>query len=354
MSYDLYKKRNGFLDLVKIIATILIIFHHFQQGTGVRFSLINFWAGSFYFGRLVELFFMISGFLMTTYISQIPEEISLTRFIIKRYLRLIPVVAVSTILDFMIRITSDWSVFKENPAGLLFETISVALGFHGIANRNFTYANGPMWYVSILILCYVVFYVCIYISKKVLRITWLLPFTVIVLGELFLLNLFEYPFVNSFTCRGYVSFFGGVLIGIILSKMSVPDKCLVPVLVSVFVLSLIPLYFVRELSHWDQTIPYIVFVCYAPLLFFSKTKIAINLYGGNTFLESIAKISFHAYCFHTPVSGLIYKIPAYGSFTLSNGLLSMIICTLIIYFVSFISYSVIEKPLVKFLKEKKI
>ena len=43
------KKCNGFLDIIKTIAAILIIFHHFQQDLDVRFSFINFWDGSFYF-----------------------------------------------------------------------------------------------------------------------------------------------------------------------------------------------------------------------------------------------------------------------------------------------------------------
>ena len=49
------------LDTLKFTAAILIVFHHFQQSTGACFSGINFYGGKFYFGNLVELFFILSG-----------------------------------------------------------------------------------------------------------------------------------------------------------------------------------------------------------------------------------------------------------------------------------------------------
>ena len=56
-------KRIYTLDVVKILASICIIFHHYQGEFGVQFSHFNFHNGRFYFGYLVELFFIISGFL---------------------------------------------------------------------------------------------------------------------------------------------------------------------------------------------------------------------------------------------------------------------------------------------------
>ena len=55
------KKRDYSLDLLRIFATTIIIFHHYQQGSGAVYKYINFWGGGFYFGYLVELFFILSG-----------------------------------------------------------------------------------------------------------------------------------------------------------------------------------------------------------------------------------------------------------------------------------------------------
>ena len=57
------EKRYYNLDIIKMISSILIVFHHYQQLSGITFDGINFYGGKFLFGYLVELFFMISGFV---------------------------------------------------------------------------------------------------------------------------------------------------------------------------------------------------------------------------------------------------------------------------------------------------
>ena len=52
-------KRNYAMDLLKFVLTILIGFHHYQQITGIKFEVINFWGGAFYVGHLVEFFYYL-------------------------------------------------------------------------------------------------------------------------------------------------------------------------------------------------------------------------------------------------------------------------------------------------------
>lgn len=66
-----YGKRNSAMDCLRVLATVLIVFHHYQQFTGVRFAYINFWDGRFYFGWLVEFFFVMSGYFTYKYIFKI-------------------------------------------------------------------------------------------------------------------------------------------------------------------------------------------------------------------------------------------------------------------------------------------
>lgn len=61
-------QRNYSLDVLRIIATVLIVFHHYQQATGAFFEgCLNFFNGRFYFGYIVEFFFLLSGFFMVNY-----------------------------------------------------------------------------------------------------------------------------------------------------------------------------------------------------------------------------------------------------------------------------------------------
>lgn len=60
------------LDFLKIVATVIIICHHFQQLSGAFYpGYINFYNGKFYWGYMVELFFVLSGFFMYPYIEKI-------------------------------------------------------------------------------------------------------------------------------------------------------------------------------------------------------------------------------------------------------------------------------------------
>ncbi len=64
-------KRVYSLDALKVIAATLLVFHHYEAATETQFKYINFYSGSFYFGWLVELFFLLSGFFTYQYIKKI-------------------------------------------------------------------------------------------------------------------------------------------------------------------------------------------------------------------------------------------------------------------------------------------
>lgn len=91
------KKRNYGLDFLKIVATILIVFHHYQQILNIEFKGINFYGRKFYFGYLVEFFFLVSGFLMFNYIEKIKVGLTFKDFFIRRIIRLMPLIIIAAI-----------------------------------------------------------------------------------------------------------------------------------------------------------------------------------------------------------------------------------------------------------------
>lgn len=94
-----FKQRDYSLDFIKIVATVFIIFHHYQQVTGAWFeNRINFNNGRFYFGYIVELFFILSGYFMYSYIRKIQQgRITFPEFYFKRLSRLFPVMALGAV-----------------------------------------------------------------------------------------------------------------------------------------------------------------------------------------------------------------------------------------------------------------
>lgn len=90
-------------DYLKIICSILIVFHHYQQRFECHFKYINFFDGAFYFGYLVELFFMISGFL-TVYTMR-KEKVYYAFF--HKLVRLYPISLISVLVALILK-----SLFK--------------------------------------------------------------------------------------------------------------------------------------------------------------------------------------------------------------------------------------------------
>ena len=91
------KAREGSLDLLKFLATAVIVMHHYQQITKVIFKdHINFFNGDFYWGYLVELFFIISGYLAYRYV-RCSEKQTFAGFWGKRYMRFLPLLVISSL-----------------------------------------------------------------------------------------------------------------------------------------------------------------------------------------------------------------------------------------------------------------
>lgn len=123
-------KRNYSLDVIKIIATILIVFHHYQQVTGTKFQLMNFYDGNFQFGFIVELFFIISGYLTFKYIKKIENGELFKDFYLKKAKRLLPLVAISVVVSAILQIVykilySQWYFVDISLFGIISNSLGI-------------------------------------------------------------------------------------------------------------------------------------------------------------------------------------------------------------------------------------
>ncbi len=292
---DLQGKRSSSLDLIKIIATMFILFHHYQQHTGIHFKYLDFFNGRVYFGHLVELFFMISGYVMVPYIYKILNgKISPGSFFLKRYIRLIPAVAVSTaacsVASFFM------SGARTDPA----EVLSVSLGVHSFYSTDIT-VNNPMWYISSLLFCYLVFYVvCFVISRlmsrsgtKSLVLTSVL---VIITGYLIITSDIGVLFLNEYNARGLMAFFSGLLLGMIPERIR-SRNILLAITIPLFIISLICSFNMLEMTYSRAFIPVCILLCFVPLIIAFQSRFFTGLIRSG-FITLLAGVSFHAYCWH--------------------------------------------------------
>ncbi|WP_338951460.1 acyltransferase [Fusobacterium nucleatum] len=346
------KVRNYSLDFLKIIATILIVFHHYQQILNIEFKGINFYGGKFYFGYLVEFFFLISGFLMFKYIEKIKVGLTFKDFFIRRIMRLMPLIIVGAIsyeilLYIYPKVFGDYFYnLKPDFWGLIISMLGIQAGW----SFENPMINNPMWYISVLILCYIIFYIVTKIS--VLKNYKYIYFYVIIifLGLSIQKNGTDLAFFNPYTARGYYAFFFGVLFSIYYNnyKMNKLIKIL-----SVFLLIFISYLILKYYHIIENNINYTLTFIYYPILIIIFNSDIIKRILSSKITGKIGEISFNVYVWHGGFILLLSIINKYYSFDINFASYKiMAISTIILYVFGTISYYLIEKPLEKLIFKK--
>jgi hypothetical protein len=346
------RKRIFILDILKIVATILIVFHHYQQILNVEFNKINFFGGKFYFGHLVELFFLISGFLMFNYIEKIKQGLSFEEFFINRLKRLLPLIAIAAILyEFLIYF--HFRIFGEKllEGELNFwGTVISCFGIQAGWSFENPVINNPMWYVSVLILCYIIFYIITKISiiKNYKYIYFYL--IMIFLGISIQRNYTDLAFFNPYTARGYYAFFSGLLLSIFFYKCKVGKFIkILSILTVIFIIFLISRHYYIVEKNLNYTLTFIFY----PTLIIGFHINEVNIIYLKKIISKIAEISFNVYVWH--IVGILILIIVNKGYNLNiklNSYRVMMIFTIILYIFGFFSYYFIEKPLEKLISKK--
>ena len=168
------KKHFDLLDGIKFVAAVLIIFHHYQQEFLILFSGLDFYWGKIEFAYLVELFFMISGFvaaesLMNKFgwgnsIKDVFAELK------HKAIRIYPISMMACLLELIIAIAyykliGSWP--HEQPEYWNWECIvsSFFLVFQGWPGLWRVGINNPTWYLCILLLCYGLYYFEVFLIR---------------------------------------------------------------------------------------------------------------------------------------------------------------------------------------------
>lgn len=208
-------------DILRVVLTACVLFHHYQQLTGTFFYRgINFYGGKFYFGYIVEAFFLMSGFFMVPYVAKIRDKMSFPAFFGKRLIRLLPSMIAATIfydiaLFFYVRLCNGSLRYPTNIN--VFGSIVTALGLGSWSITKDFEINPICWYVSVLLLCYILMYIFVFLSK-ITKIPAGIMLAIPMIAGVVITHVTEFsviPFLSTRIARGYIHFFGGLLLGII-------------------------------------------------------------------------------------------------------------------------------------------
>ena len=200
-------------DILRVVLTACVLFHHYQQLTGTFFYRgINFYGGKFYFGYIVEVFFLMSGFFMVPYVAKIRDKMSFPVFFGKRLIRLLPSMIAATIfydiaLFFYVRLCNGTLRYPTDIN--VFGSIVTALGLGSWSITKDFEINPICWYVSVLLLCYILMYIFVFLSK-ITKIPAGIMLAIPMIAGVVITHVTEFsviPFLSTRIARGYIHFF---------------------------------------------------------------------------------------------------------------------------------------------------
>lgn len=142
------KTRINSIDGIRGLACIMIMLFHFT-GKNNFIPLISRWGG----GLGVEIFYCLSGFCISRaiYAGLIRDKqsgYSCLKFVYDRFKKIYPAYILSLI----------FVILTQGPRNLSEIMINVLMIQSGWLGKDFA-LNGPTWFLSTLLLCYIVFYV---------------------------------------------------------------------------------------------------------------------------------------------------------------------------------------------------
>ena len=338
-------KRLHSLDFLKFILAVIIILHHFQQITGIQFSRFNFYGGLISFGYVVECFFIISGFV-TALGLELKPFVSFRKWMAGKCIRLYPMAVLSVVVTAIVYLLYRICLgnFPEGITIGLWQLLnSITLTFAGGGTGNIDLGiNNPLWYLCVLLICYVFVYIVNWISLRMNFNVKYLYFALMIAGISAVTYKLNIPFFNLATGRGYSAFFLGMLFYYIYKN--IPKKILITYSILCFVLCGICAVYKNGIDdQWGiftfMIWPSVLIILLSCERFFSRES-----------FHTLGAISFEMYLWHVP--GL-YAFIIFKSILKLNisSFLEMIFFTIIMIIISF-GMLQIEKKITNLLKTK--
>jgi len=168
-----------------------------------------------------NVFFVLSGYLIhQSYNNRIAKgEISFGRYILPKIRKIYPLVIVTMLVTWGLQnlsllkwgyypLHADGGEVRNSVQSLILSILGMQSGY--ISDNDYCSVNGPAWFVSILFLCYVIYFLItkLFKNKCIQNVVYSV---FVILGIYILCTIPNMPLLYSVNGRGYYSFFAGVL-----------------------------------------------------------------------------------------------------------------------------------------------
>lgn len=340
------------LDGLRGIAILLVVFYH-------NFGFINY----FFFGWLgVDLFFVLSGFLITNILLNTVDKTNYLRnFFLRRILRIFPLYyAVLIICFFLI------PAFGSSVIDLSFYTQNQLWFWFYFQNWLFIFKTPPnnflvhFWSLAVEEQFYLVWPLIILLIKNPKRLL-VLVFLVLLIVLMIRLTLWLYKIeeLSYFSLYTFTRI-DGLCVGCIIAFLqrtssSFLEKYTTPIVLALAVANFV-FYFIN--SSYQFSFPYLAIIGYTTFAIIIGFGVYESTTGRNRIIDAFlgigilkffGKISYGLYIFHWPVYILLLPVTKNllnNLFPMSQvfmQIVSSVVVTSIAIFISFCSYRYFEK-----------
>lgn len=347
-------KQEGSLNVLKLLATITIVLAHYQQTSGSYFEgKFNFFNGSFFWGYMVELFFILSGYFAYGY-SQITDPgDNFFSFWWKKYKRFLPLMLIT---GFATIAVLGWMYVRfGTPFDYsMWACLGGMLGF-GRWLSNDIILNNPTWYINVLLLCYAVFYFTTFLARRTNTRPSCGYLCVVFIGILmyYLTNTYHFsaPFISSYIARGLFCFFFGLLLRELLNKCEPHKKPLWIALSALYMAGFIYLYIHYRAFVADNLYYILCTTVFPATIILFKTELLQRLCSAQ-FFSHLSGITYHTFMWHTPLRYLYLSILRILEISVTT-MAAMYFCLIVSFVVGTGSY-LLEGEIKKHKKQKKV
>ncbi len=312
----------SFINLYKFIAAVIIaMFFHFDDHFCLLLGLddpfrrnpLTFYL-SWHGWSLTELFFMLSGLLfMHVYFPRIREGVyTFNRFMKRRVLRLFPMIILSSTVLYAIELLLYRNDLKSWSGSIDILPLLWNIFFgSGVVFNSGAYINEPVWYIGVLMLCYVIAYSLSWVHRKYPN------------GLLFGLPVFaglsimyagvNLPLFNFRVARGLVAFFLGCLLEVFMThyRTYVPRRKRIIAGISCLMLAaamFVLYYHLIGAGTMSSEVLFYDFFVYPPFVFLSLVCRPLNRLCSNGFVRTLGSLSYGIYLWNFAIYAEVYLL----------------------------------------------
>ncbi|MEO7561801.1 MAG: acyltransferase [Ferruginibacter sp.] len=343
------EKKNtlGLIQALRGAASLLVVLYHTSSNAISNFGQ-EFCSNIFFFGSSgVDIFFVLSGFIITYTSSKgLEDPGKLGGFLYKRIVRIFPPYWI--IITFFLLMQILLPAFYRTHFNLSFANTAAAYFLF----PGHTMVNGVSWSLSYELFFYVLFALAFIIPRKKWAFYLCMIYTIVII--VMFTSRYSHEYASSWTklifCPMNVEFFLGVFAAILIPKIS--KVVSVPFIITGLLLFLAAAIFIDIQKIELHPDFYLRVLLFGPASFFIITGLVkleltqkLNIHN---LLLKLGEASYSLYLLHLPLVVAFVKILVKFNFkniVVLHGLLILVI--VFICYISILFYKFVEKPLTR-------